>query len=224
MGRVYGDRFQDPRSAAAVLGDFCFLAGEPNPGLLPAGGAKQPYRILIPQTDRWAALIERVYGAGVRAITRYATRKDPAAFDRAVLERAVRALGPEYRMRTIDANTFALCRTQAWSRDLVAQFDGFCAFQELGLGVAVFYHGTLAAGASTYARWRGGIEIEIDTREEFRRRGLARACGAQLILHCLDRGLYPSWDAHSRASLALAETLGYRLDHSYLAYEVGTPF
>ena len=51
-----------------------------------------------------------------------------------------------------------------------------------------------------------------------RQAGLAQACGAKLILECLDRGLYPSWDAHDRRSLSLAEKLGYHLDHEYPAY------
>ena len=65
----------------------------------------------------------------------------------------------------------------------------------------------------------GGIEIEIDTKEECRRRGLALACGARLILECLDRGLYPSWDAANLDSVRLAEKLGYRFDRAYTAYE-----
>lgn len=53
-----------------------------------------------------------------------------------------------------------------------------------------------------------------------RGRGLATACGARLILDCLERGLYPNWDAHDSRSLHLAEKLGYRLDHPYRAYWV----
>lgn len=82
-----------------------------------------------------------------------------------------------------------------------------------------FIRGTPVAGASSYTVYRGGIEIEIDTRVDFRRQGLATACGARLILDCLDCGLYPSWDAHSRASLALSKKLGYKLDRPYPAYE-----
>ena len=50
-------------------------------------------------------------------------------------------------------------------------------------------------------------------------RGLATACGAQLILTALDRGLYPSWDAYDRRSVALAEKLGlkFRIDNKELA-------
>ena len=92
-------------------------------------------------------------------------------------------------------------------------------------GKAALYQGTPVAGASSYTVYRGGIEIEIDTRVDFRRQGLATACGARLILNCLERGLYPSWDAHSRASLSLAEKLGYKLDRPYPAYEytIGSP-
>ena len=63
-----------------------------------------------------------------------------------------------------------------------------------------------------------GIEVQVDTRAQFRRQGLASACAAALILACLRRGLYPNWDAHNAASLALAEKLGYHLERAYPAF------
>ena len=71
---------------------------------------------------------------------------------------------------------------------------------------------------SSYTAYQEGIEIEIDTREEYRRMGLAYACGARLILECLARGIYPSWDAHNLESAALAEKLGYHYDRPYTAF------
>lgn len=50
--------------------------------------------------------------------------------------------------------------------------------------------------------------------------GKVYAASAALLLRCLDRGLYPSWDAHTSISLALAEKLGYAFSHRYVAYEV----
>lgn len=84
----------------------------------------------------------------------------------------------------------------------------------------VLKDGELAAGASSYSTYREGIEIEIDTREDHRRKGLAYQCGAKLILECLKRDLYPSWDAPNKWSAALAEKLGYRFSHEYIAYEI----
>ena len=65
-----------------------------------------------------------------------------------------------------------------------------------------------------------GIEIEVDTKKEFRRIGLAKACAARLILECLSRGLYPSWDAQNKISLHLAKSLGYTPSYEYDAYEL----
>lgn len=81
-------------------------------------------------------------------------------------------------------------------------------------------HGELVSGASSYTVYREGIEIEIGTKEEYRRQGLAAVCGARLILECMKRGLYPSWDAQNKWSVALAEKLGYHYDRTYPAYEV----
>ncbi|MBR2672448.1 MAG: GNAT family N-acetyltransferase, partial [Oscillospiraceae bacterium] len=58
--------------------------------------------------------------------------------------------------------------------------------------------------------------------EEERRKGLALASCAALILDCLDEGLYPSWDAQNMNSVHLAEKLGYEFDHEYAAYEVAS--
>lgn len=140
--------------------------------------------------------------------------------DREMLQRAAASLPRGFTVRMIDEEIFNLCRMNDWSRDLMSQFKDYGMYEELGLGAAVLQNGIPVSGASSYARYRDGIEIEIDTREEFRRMGLAYVCGARLILECLERNLYPSWDAHNRGSVALAEKLGYHYDCEYRAFEV----
>ena len=90
----------------------------------------------------------------------------------------------------------------------------------MGLGVVIKKDGIIVSGASSYSVYQGGIEIEIDTKEEYRRKGLALISGAKLILQCLDRGLYPSWDAKNTWSVSLAEKLGYHFHYEYDAYEI----
>jgi predicted GNAT family acetyltransferase len=55
----------------------------------------------------------------------------------------------------------------------------------------------------------------VETHPDHRRRGIATACSAKLILECMERGLYPSWDAANRISVHLAEKLGYREKGAY---------
>ena len=115
---------------------------------------------------------------------------------------------------------YYLCKSNAWSIDLVSQFNNYEMFQELGLGVVILKNDEIVSGASSYSRYLEGIEIEIDTKEEYRRKGLAYVCGAKLILECQKRDLYPSWDAQNKWSVALAQKLGYHFDHEYLAFEI----
>lgn len=56
---------------------------------------------------------------------------------------------------------------------LVSCFPSCEAYEAMGLGVAALRGNELLAGASSYARSRDAIEIEIDTREDMRNRGLA---------------------------------------------------
>lgn len=87
------------------------------------------------------------------------------------------------------------------------------------MGYVILQDNQIVAGASSYSSYEGGIEVEVDTRADYRQQGLATICAARLILACLDKGLYPSWDAHTVMSLHLAEKLGYQLDRPYQAYE-----
>lgn len=111
-------------------------------------------------------------------------------------------------------------QNDAWANDLASQFKDYDAYSKLGIGVVILKDGELVAGASSYSRYKEGIKIEIDTKEEHRRKGLAYVCGAKLILECLERNLYPNWDAQNMWSVGLAEKSGYHYSHTYTAYEI----
>lgn len=202
-----------PDSALLSVGDFCFLAGEPCRELLER--AEVP--LLVPQTEGWCRLIESVLGERAAPFTRYATRLRPEV-GRGELGRLAAALPQGCRLAPIDEELYPRLMAARWSRDLCANFLDGADFARRGIGWAVLEAGEPVSGASSYTIYDGGIEIEIDTQPDARGRGLAAACGARLILDCLDRGLCPGWDAHDLRSLHLAEKLGYRLDRPYRAY------
>ena len=197
--------------------DFSFLAGRPDRELL----QKAPGPILVPRTEAWYPLIEELYGPRAVQETRYAIQKEPGVFEREHLEGFVKALPPGYELRMIDEALVPTLLAEEWSRDFCAAFDSPADCCRRGVGVVALYGGIPVAGAGSYIVYRGGIEIEIDTRTDHRRKGLAAACGAALILACLDRGLYPSWDAIDLRSAALAEKLGYRRGEPYTVYWIG---
>lgn len=220
MGEIYTNATED--AAMAVLGDFVFCAGRPDEELIrfKPQNCEQEHMIMVPQNGEWAELIEKCYGDKAKKVIRYAMKKEKDIFDVLKLEQAVLQLPEGFECKLMGEQEYDMCRNNRWAVDLVSQFKDYYSYKESGLGAAVLKDNELIAGASSYSRYNEGIEIQIDTREDYRRQGLAYACGAKLILECLKRGLYPSWDAQNKWSVALAEKLGYHFSHEYIAYEI----
>jgi GNAT superfamily N-acetyltransferase len=213
VGEVYASA--DRRAAQIVYGDFAFLAGDAacDEAAALATHLPQGYggdALLLSARDAaWLTVSQAAWGDRAVPGQRFAFRKDAHRFDPLKLRGYAHALPPGIRLAPLDGALYRRALAADWSRDFVSLFRDEADFVARGLGVIALDGEEPVAGASSYAVFSGGIEVEIDTREDYRRRGLARACGAALILACLDRGLFPSWDAANPASAALAEQLGY---------------
>ena len=200
MGEVYADEPENPQSAAAAIGDFLFFAGRPDAGMLQ--GIERIYEkkqaIMVPQGEGWNCLIEERYGQSCTKILRYAMKCSPEGFSRDKLRQSAGVLPKDMRLVPVDKD--------------------FREYKKLGIGFVILKGEEIVSGASSYASCKGKIEIQIDTKNDYRRQGLAYICGAKLISECLKKSLLPNWDAHNEASARLAEKLGYVLDRSYDAY------
>lgn len=217
MGTMVVDDESNPESAIIDIGDFCFCAGNPNENLL---RSVKGFKLLVPKNERWETLIEHFFGKRAKKMLRYAIKKEPAVFHKDKLISYVVALDNRFELRLFDEEIFELARSESWSVDLCSQFRDYADYKNRAIGVAILHQNKLIAGASSYAIYDNGIEIEIDTKPEYRGKSLATVCGANLILNCLSRNIYPSWDAHDLRSVHLAEKLGYHLSHPYVTYEL----
>jgi GNAT superfamily N-acetyltransferase len=221
-GSAWADDIDSPRSAQIVAGDFCSFAGVPNTALaahIPSGFSSDMI-LMVPRDEGWARVIEQVHGPHCERVLRYAIKKEPDIFDKAKLQGFIDEIASRFSLRMIDETLYHKALSEPWSRDLCSQFATYEDYKARGIGVMALDGDVPVAGASSYTVYDKGIEIQVDTRRDYRRQGLATACAAKLILACLERGLYPSWDAHDLRSVALAEKLGYHLDHEYVTYIV----
>ncbi len=214
MGKAFVDNEDDPTSVQIVVGDFSFFGGAVNLELIK--NAKAP--ILTPQNKEWQKAIEETLGDKVSKKYRYKIKKDINSFDRNKLSEFVNLLDKEYELKQIDQLLYERVLKESWSKDLCSQFKDYDDFKEKGLGFVITHKSKVVSGASSYVIYDNGLEIEIDTKVDYRGKHLATACGAKLILECLDRNIYPSWDAVDLRSVALAEKLGYKVDTPYLVY------
>lgn len=224
MGSVFADNQSRPYSAIAILGDYAVLGGQPSEALLADISAMRSdaYLILVGPDHRWNELIETAYGNRAKPFTRYALNKNEHGFNPTTLQNCIDSLQPGFALQPIKKELYHRCLAERWSKDLVALYPTYDRYAEYGLGFCVLKDGNIVSGASSYYFYEKGIELEVDTHPGYRKQGLATACCARLILSCLQRGLFPSWDAHTTTSLHLALKLGYHFSHAYTAYELNS--
>jgi GNAT superfamily N-acetyltransferase len=221
MGRGWVNDLDHPTCARIITGDFCFFGGDclaPGAAELVETAARDAVGqivICIPPNDGWNELIQERTDGPVK-LERYAMNQRPT-FDREKLTSFVEGIDPKYELRRIGQGLYDLAMEDSLTKDYVCNFESAEDFVRRGLGYCILYDDQIIAGASSYTVYNNGIEIEIATRPEFRRQGLATAVGARLILACLDRGLHPNWDAANKESVAVAEKLGYVFSHAYPA-------
>lgn len=224
MGNVWTLE-QAPGGALVECADFLFLSSRSTrsaESLLRAWKQERAgrYAILVARDPALSALAPAVFGGDASPTRRYAFHKGGEDFDRSRLARFADAAPPEVRVCPFDRETYRMAMAAPWSRSFCEQFRSEEDFLARGLGMAAVCNGELVGGASSYICWSGGIELQVETRRDMRRQGIALACCARLILRCLDRGLYPSWDAANPESAALAARLGYRIAGPYDAWEL----
>lgn len=100
----------------------------------------------------------------------------------------------------------------------MSQFESIDDFIDRGIGYAILHDGKIVSAATSFSIYDEGIEIEIATNSDYRKKGLATIVASALILDCLDKGKYASWDGANPESVKLAEKLGYILKESYDTY------
>ncbi|MFA7673134.1 MAG: GNAT family N-acetyltransferase [Clostridia bacterium] len=216
MGKAWADSLGKPVSTQIITADFCFLAGIPDEELVKNCAGK----IVTSKDASWFEMIESVWKGNARKACRYAIKKEPDVFDREKLAFYVSNIPEQFELAFINEEIYNELLKEEWSEDFCSNYDSYDDFNRRGLGIAALYEGRPVSGASSYIVYNGGIEIEIDTKPDFRRKGLATACGSKLILECLSRNLYPSWDAYDLRSVACAEKLGYHMSHEYTVYNI----
>lgn len=230
--RAWADDGENPTAAVVQLGGFrkgsgafSFIAGDASSPcakeLIMAWPAEFEGEgtVIVPENEKWSALIKEVLGERYNEEVRFATSKTENNFDKEKLALFAGNIPDGYEIKLIDKELFPLVEILPWAIEAVGNFRSFDEFEnDNAIGVVALKDGEIVCVASSYSAYSSGIEIEIDTREDHRRKGLAKACGARLVLEALSRGLYPSWDAASEISLSIAENLGYIFDRKYIAH------
>jgi len=221
MGTAWVDDLENPTVAQIMVGIFVFYAGDPNSKAAEELLYNLPEHILaIVNTDEWKKRIETIHKGRIDKFQRYEFKKNPEHLDRNHLQSFLSTIPEGYELKKIDESLANEPSLHEISEDFTCNFNSIEDYLNRGIGYCILNNGQVVCGASSFSIYDGGIEIEIGTHPDHRRKGLATVVASALILDCLDRGIYPSWDAANTESVDLAEKLGYKMEEPYDTYYI----
>lgn len=224
FGRAWADSAVSPTCAMIMCFSFLYFggdAGSVNAELLVRSIPLDEKEVIVVCPDKsWEKLFKSTWEGKFETWKRFAIKKEGDIFDRAKLQGYIDRLDKKYKIRRIDGELYRKCLEDEQFMYFVLGFDSEEDFLKRGIGFCAMLGDEIVGGCSSYSVYAKGIEIEVDTDEEYRNQGIAAACAATLILDCLERGLYPAWDAANMTSVRLAERLGYHFSHEYIVYAV----
>lgn len=222
IGRAWVNNHVNPSGAIIAAADFCYLLGniDVNEDVLKVIRENCGSKVIITDSNLWGTILEKKFPDSYVEFTRYAIKKEPDVFIRKRLQEFVLSVEPEYHVVKIDEHIYYKALENGFTADFCCFFSSLNDYMEHGIGYVIVHNDEIIAGASSYTFCKGSIEVTVGTISEYRRKGLALACAAMLILNCLDKHIYPRWDAANIESVALAEKLGYHFEKEYAAYSI----
>lgn len=228
-GQVYVDDPQNPK-AAFTWSEFRFsyLAGDPGnedflqslaallvDELLPRlPGSHDPTLVIYPDSPVWIDALEaRLAAYRPLRLFRSLHRFDPKAFEQHTCE--LEALPPGYALLPIGTQVCERFPELAFAYELL--WGSIEKFLSHGFGFCVLADGELASACDSPFCAGGRAEIGVETKEAYRRKGLARLAATRFIGESLSRGLEPVWECwwENEASRLLATRLGFEWLEDY---------
>ncbi|WP_055070144.1 GNAT family N-acetyltransferase [Clostridium massiliamazoniense] len=221
MGEAWVDDLIDPTMIEVIVGDFVFFGG------IPKGEEAEELILNIPlnsiiyvENNKWGDLLEKFYQRDIKKIKRYAFKKHKENLNKAYIDSLVKKLPKGYSLKKADEKFLDDYLIDEISVDFMSQFKSKEDYLKRGIGYFITKENKVIAGASSYVIYDDGIEIEVDTCKDYRDKGFATIVSSALISECLDRGIYPNWDAANLISVKLVGKLGYKLNYEYEVFSI----
>lgn len=204
-------------SAAVVVSDSVELFGDFDAEIYTELKKSDELHLMAPP-PYWLQAIEKDGAFTARVYTR--TTFEPMSPKKALELGKTSESIDQFEIVPIDSEIVAQLLSEEWSTDLVLNTMTPPDNMLGGFGFIAKTGGNIVGGVGCYTMYLNGIEVEIDTRSGYRRRGIATRLAQRIILECGRRGLECHWDAMNLESVALATKLGFSQADTYLAVQL----
>jgi hypothetical protein len=216
-GHLWVDSLESPKVARLQLSVLNVFAGDST-----VDAARELVKMFEPMQvgfgpdANWTRLLKEVWGESLGVQRRVFF--SPKSLDIDHLKNLQSQLPAGYKLERMDLETIR--RVDKRRAMHIPMFFGTSEdFYKMGIAFCVKFEDKVVSMASTFTPYTDQFEIQVDTPDEVhRRKGLATAVSAALIVHALENGLTPHWDAANEPSVQLALKLGYSNPDRWEAY------
>lgn len=188
-------------------GAFTMLAGDPEVDNLNELLSEKPIFIVTAQNADWNVKLRAFLGDKVQEIP--FTQFDTEALDKNHLKSIIEGLPKSYELKEFDEKLAEKAMVDLKNDYLFENFETVDEYLSRGIGYCITHEGLVVSAATSMAMSKSALDIEIVTHQDYRRKGLASAVGAKLVLSSLDKGVNPVWLAANEESEKLAMKLGF---------------
>jgi hypothetical protein len=214
LGEAAADSAEVPSVARLDHGIFTILGGDPHhPQALDLIRYK-PILFVSPESAEWRQLLESEYGERITPL-QYTTFNS-RSLDANHLKALVAQPQDDYEFKRMDLPLAAQLLKDFDSDEFIDCFESVEDFAAHGVGYLALHQDVVVSTATSFAASSRGIDIDIQTQPEHRRKDLATQVGARLLLDCLENRIEPHWLAANQSSEGLALKLGYTKGDAYV--------
>ena len=177
MGKAYVDNTINPQIAFLAVRSYCFISRNLSKEKL-KDIIDENFRnyILIP-SDNLKSEIENIYEDSIIKRQRFSVKKE-VKFNETKLKDMLNKIPDKFEMIKINKNLSDRIKKE----DFINITDDY---EKNGIGYCCMYNNEIIGVASSNIFYKDGIEVNIGVKENYRRRGIATAMAANLILECL---------------------------------------
>lgn len=205
-GKMLVDSVNDPRFSRLDTGAFTIFGGSADHKGVIDLIKYSPIFVVTPENKSWAELLISVFNHKITKLPFTEYHSETIEIEQ--LSEIIKGLPSEYELRRLDRD---LC--EQLSKDILNDyfFENYNStddFLDRGIGFCILFNQKIVSAATSMASSRNAIDVEIETRDNYRNKGLGTVVGAKLLLHCIQNDMVPKWLAANNDSERLAEKLG----------------
>ncbi len=213
-GFILADDADKPNVALSFMGGCIIYGGDENHALARAlirSMEVQPAILSYP--ENWAALILDEFKGKAKYETRY--HLPFASLDKERLFSIDLSTNDGYRVEKISEKLAERLKDDIGEEYQLYHYSSLKDFADKGCGFCITKGNEILSAAAAFLRSGNKVQIQVNTKQQYRQKGLATKTSASMLRYCLENGITADWDAANTYSRDLAYKLGYTECISY---------